>query len=204
MKKIRILLVVVIAATGFHSAQAQAQLALGIKGGLNFANLNTSSLGAAYDSRTGYHAGAFLLMKFAKFGLQPELIYSQQGTTVKFNAQNLDQNFSYINIPVMLKLYLIGGLNLQAGPQFGFLTKASSETYNPLTGAKTTEDVKDKLKGSDISIGLGAGWDLPFGLSIDARYNLGVSDNNNEASSSAIKNQVFQASVGYKLFKFGK
>jgi Outer membrane protein beta-barrel domain len=204
MKKIKILLLATFVVAGMQSAYSQAEVALGIKGGLNFANVNTSSTAAAYNSRTGYHAGAFLLMKFAKFGLQPEVIYSQQGTTVKFNSQNLDQNFSYINIPIMLKLYLVGGLNLQAGPQFGFLSKASSETYNPLTGAKTTEDVKDKLKGSDISIGLGAGWDLPFGLNIDARYNLGVSDNNNDSSGPTTKNQVFQLSAGFKLFKFGK
>ena len=50
---------------------------------------------------------------------------------------------------------------------------------------------------------MGLGWDLPFGLSIDARYNLGVSNNNNTTSSGAIKNQVIMASVGYRLFKLG-
>jgi hypothetical protein len=65
--------------------------------------------------------------------------------------------------------------------------------------------IVDKLKGSDISAALGLGWDAPFGLSIDARYNLGLSKINEGTSTSAeIKNQVIQISLGYKLFKFGK
>jgi hypothetical protein len=60
----------------------------------------------------------------------------------------------------------------------------------------------DKLKGSDISAALGLGWDAPFGLSIDARYNLGLTKLNE--GQSEIKNQVIQISLGYKLFKFGK
>ncbi|MEJ0054383.1 MAG: porin family protein [Bacteroidota bacterium] len=203
MKKIKILLLATFVIAGMQSAYSQAELALGIKGGLNFANINSSSAGAAFNSRTGYHAGAFLLVKLAKFGIQPEVIFSQQGTTLKVSTQNLDQNFSYVNIPIIAKLYLIGGLNLQAGPQFGFLTSAKGETFN-ISGVKTTEDIKSQFKGSDVSIGMGAGWDLPFGLSIDARYNLGITDNNNSSGSSSVKNQVFQASVGYKLFKFGK
>jgi hypothetical protein len=93
----------------------------------------------------------------------------------------------------MLKLYLIAGLNLQAGPQFGFLTTAEIDG----------EDVKELYKKSDVSVGLGAGWDLPFGLTIDARYNLGLSKINDGAADSAVKNQVIQVSLGYKLIKLG-
>ncbi|MDH4296510.1 MAG: PorT family protein, partial [Cyclobacteriaceae bacterium] len=56
---------------------------------------------------------------------------------------------------------------------------------------------------TDFSLALGVGWDLPFGLSIDGRYNWGLSDINSGADVSSVKNQVWQFSVGYKLFKFG-
>jgi hypothetical protein len=95
------------------------------------------------------------------------------------------------------------GLNLQLGPQFGFLTTAESD-YNPISGAQTTTDLKEYYKNSDVSIGMGIGWDLPMKLSIDARYNLGVTEIEDNASLSQTKNQVFQISLGYKLFKFGK
>jgi hypothetical protein len=90
-----------------------------------------------------------------------------------------------------MKLYTIGGLNLQVGPQFGFLTSAERG------------DESIKLKKSDFSVGLGVGWDAPFGLSLDARYNLGISDVSDVAEAQ-IKNQVWQISAGFKIFKFGK
>ncbi len=187
-----------------QQAYAQAEFAIGIKAGPNFASINReSTVGENYKSRTGFHAGAFALIKLTKIGIQPELIFSQQGSKVEFNNQDLESNYSYLNIPIMIKLYLVAGLNLQVGPQFGFVTSAKEERFD-LLGNKTEADIKDELKGSDISAGLGAGWDLPFGLTIDARYNLGLSKINDSAGSSEAKNQVFQLSLGYKLIKLGK
>jgi hypothetical protein len=202
ISKLRISVITVFAFFAMQSAYGQAEVSIGVKGGLNFANVNTSSVGAAYNSRTGYNFGAFALFKLTKIAIQPELILSQQGSTIQYNGSNFDANFSYLNIPVLLKLYLIGGLNLQVGPQFGFLMSATGPVVSS-GGSITTGDIKSNLSGSDISIAMGAGIDLPFKLTVDARYNLGVSDVNNVSSQSAIKNQVFQLAVGYKLFKLG-
>jgi hypothetical protein len=65
-------------------------------------------------------------------------------------------------------------------------------------------DVKDSFKSSDISANIGLGWDLPFGLTVDARYNLGLSDVNDEPSFDELKSRVIQVSIGYKIFKLGK
>jgi hypothetical protein len=190
MNKLRILGAALLMMVSVQSF-GQAQFALGLKGGLNFANINTD-LDGTYKSRTGYHLGAFALIKLTKIGIQPEIIFSQQGSKVKDPTfGDVESNFSYVNVPVILKLYTIAGINLQVGPQFGFLTSAEVDD----------QDIKDELKGSDISIALGAGWDLPFGLSIDGRYNWGVT---NVSESGDIKNQVWQVSVGYKLIKLGK
>jgi hypothetical protein len=185
------------------SAFSQAQVAIGIKGGLNFANIDASSLSAAYNSRTGYHAGAFVLVKLTKIGIQPEILFSKQGTSVSLNGQNLNANFDYVNIPVIVKLYTIAGINLQLGPQIGFIASANQDRI--VNNVVQNVDVKSLLKSTDFSLALGLGWDAPFGLTFDGRYNLGLSDNNNDpsATSGSIKNQVFQFSVGYKLFKFG-
>jgi hypothetical protein len=196
------LFIVLLIAVASQLASAQAQFAVGIKGGLNFANLDASkSVGETYDSRTGYHAGAFALIKLGFIGIQPELIFSRQGSKYTFNATKYDANYDYINVPIMAKFYLPLGLNLQAGPQFGFLTKAELKQ----TAGSGSQDLKSYSKNADVAIGLGAGWDLPFGLTVDARYNLGVSKiNDTSGTSGDVKNRVFQVSVGYKLFKFGK
>ncbi|NOS91470.1 MAG: PorT family protein [Cyclobacteriaceae bacterium] len=184
------------------SAFSQAQVAIGIKGGLNFANIDASSLNAAYNSRTGYHAGAFVLVKLGKIGIQPELIYSKQGSTVRINSVDIESNYDYFNIPIVLKLYTVAGINIQLGPQFGFAS--GNIPYTSVTGQGQTVTLYDKLKGSDISAALGLGWDAPFGLTFDARYNLGLTKINEGLLAKDVKNQVIQISVGYKLFKFGK
>ena len=189
-------------------AFSQAQVAVGLKGGLNFAKLDVnSSVSDNYENRTGFHGGAFVLVKLSKIGIQPEIIFSKQGADYKqalsaTTFQNIENSFDYINIPIMLKLYTVAGINLQAGPQFGFLS--GGEIKSTIAGITTTLDAKDYVKGSDLSLALGAGWDLPFGLTIDARYNLGLSKINDASGSDDTKNRVFQISAGYKLFKFGK
>ncbi|WP_276372070.1 porin family protein [Chryseolinea sp. H1M3-3] len=177
----------------------QTQFAIGIKGGPNFANINTdASAGENYNARTGFHLGAFALIKGERVGFQPEVLFSQQGSKLKYSGNpDIKTNFSYMNIPLILKLYTIAGINLQVGPQIGFLTSAKQELP---TG---TQDIKDDLKKTDISLALGVGWDLPFGLTIDGRYNWGLSDINSGAAPGSVKNQVWQFSVGYKLFRSG-
>ncbi len=200
MKKPKVILAVLALVIVSSAAFAQ-EFGIGIKGGPNFANIDTeSSAGENYKNRTGFHLGAFALIRGEKIGFQPEILFSQQGSTIKYSGSpDVKSNFSYVNIPLMVKLYTIAGINLQVGPQIGLLTTAEVDD----------EDIKDELKKTDFSLALGVGWDLPFGLSIDGRYNWGLSDINDNvgqgsgASVGSIKNQVWQFSVGYKLFKFG-
>ena len=184
MKKTILLLgIVVINYTSFGQ-----RIDIGIKGGVNFSKLEIPDIHTS--NKTGYHVGAYSLFKFGKIGLQPEFIFSQQGTKVDLG----DWDAKYINIPVMLKLYLAGGFNLQAGPQFGFLNKAE------LDGSS----IKDDLKKADVSLGLGLGWDAPMGLKFDARYNMGLTDNSDDPAYETIKSQVFQLSLGFRIFHLGK
>lgn len=204
MKKIFFAVMIVFACMGLaKQSVAQMQFALGIKGGPNFANLDAkSSVGENYKNRTGFHGGAFALFKFTKVGVQPELLFSKQGSNIQFNSQDGEANFDYINIPIILKLYTVAGINIQAGPQFGFLS--GGEVKQTVNGIKTTQDAKDFYKGSDLSLALGLGWDLPFGLTLDARYNLGLSKINDGSNNNEAKNQVFQISAGFKIIKLGK
>jgi hypothetical protein len=190
----------------------QTQFSAGIKAGPNFANIDTdASAGEIYESRTGWHAGAFLQIRGEKVGFQPEVIFSQQGQKFKYSSTDpsLERNFSYVNIPLVVKLFTVAGINLQVGPQIGFLTSAEQEDFNATSGGITEEDIKDDMKKVDFSLALGVGWDLPFGLTIDGRYNWGLTDNDDGVKSTSnsgapvgqIKNQVWQISVGYKLFK---
>jgi hypothetical protein len=184
-------------------ANAQASVGIGIKGGLNFAKLNGSqSLSANYNNRTGYHFGGYALIKVGKIGIQPEILFSKQGATYTVNTTTFDGNFNYINIPVLLELYTVAGINIQLGPQLGFASGGQAKyTFNNVV---TTQNYSSVIKNNDFSVAMGLGWDLPFGLSVDARYNLGLSNINNSTASGEIKNQVIMVSAGYRLFKLGK
>ncbi len=218
MKRTGLLLAIVFTAA---LANAQIRFDLGLKGGLNFAHINGhSTVTQDYGSRTGFHLGAYALIKILKIGIQPEIVFSRQGQSFSYSGQpNFNSNFDYVNIPIMIKWYLAAGFNLQAGPQFGFLTSAKGDIIKgsqSSTMVSTGQDIKDFVKASDVTIGFGFGWDLPLGVNITGRYNLGLSDINKYTGQSppqgtvtslgtvSAKNQVIQLSIGYRLFKLGK
>jgi hypothetical protein len=188
MKKLFVLLVIVGASL---NAFSQAQVSLGLKAGVNVSKLNSDDVETS--SITAFHGGAFALFKLTKIGIQPELLFSQQGTTIDdVNFGKGDLEASYLTIPVMLRIYLAGGFSLNVGPQFGFLNSAEFKGNDA------------DLKSSDITANVGVAWDAPFGLVLDARYNIGLSDvNDSDVISGEIKSNCFQFSVGYKIFKFG-
>lgn len=195
MKKI--ILSSILFATLAFSANAQVpDIKLGAKGGVNFSNITNSDM----DSKTGFHIGvlaeAFL---GEQFSIQPEIIYSSQGAKLKNDNSSLKLNVDYINVPIMAKYYVADGFNIQAGPQFGFLTKA--EWKGEFGGISATEDIKDSLESFDFGVNFGLGYELPVGVFFDARYNLGLTKVNKESISGEDdgKNSVFQVSVGYKF-----
>ncbi len=195
MKKITLLLALTFVVVCGVEAQ---KLKAGLKGGLNFPSASAFGIDDATDKASGYHVGIFANFKFAAFAVQPEALYSFTRFT-SVNSDNLD--LTYINIPVMLKFYPlpVAGLNIQAGPQFGLL----AGTVGRLD---SSQKLTDTLKGSDLSIAIGAGFDAPFGLDIHARYIIGVSDNTDNPVATvtdSIKNTTFQVSVGYAFLKKG-
>lgn len=148
-------------------------LDLGVKLGANFSNI--SDVGNM-SSKTGFHGGVFAAVKFQKVAVQGDILYSQQGA--KFGLFKFD--LDYVNVPIVLKYYLIQGLNVQVGPQFGFLVNDNVP--------------EGETKNMDISGVAGLGYDLPFGIRFDARYNFGLTDIGAEG-----KNSVFSLALGYSF-----
>src|SRR5690554_691647 len=162
-------------------------LDLGIKAGANFANITDAS---NLSNKTGFQAGIFAGIKFTeKVGIQADMLYSQQGA--EFDGGEFDLN--YVNVPVVLKYYLVQGLNIQAGPQFGFIL--DDDIYVDVLGTNSIEANAEK---SDVSGIVGAGYDFPFGVRLDARYNFGLSDVSKTDGFEG-KNTVFSLALGYSF-----
>lgn len=166
---------------------AQTQAKIGLKAGLNVANFNLEE-DEANDARLGLHAGLLAHIHLApQWALQPEVVYSGQGTELGDNKFKLD----YINVPLMIQYMFDNGFRLQAGPQLGFLLNAKIE--NNGSDFENTEDYKK----TDVGIGAGVGYLSYSGFGIDARYNFGLSNINDFDPSNKITNRVFQIGVFY-------
>lgn len=182
----------------------QAQdFGFGIKGGLNFSSFSGSDAeDLDFEGRTGYHLGLTAEIPLGSgFAVQPEVLYSTLGA--KTNQLVLDEatdaNFivDYISVPVLIKYYLIGGLNLEAGPQFSWNTK--SEIDGDFSSNEVREEfdaIADETKSFDVGGAVGLAYDLPLGLFAQARYIFGLSE---IYDTSDIKNNLIQLSVGLKL-----
>jgi hypothetical protein len=182
------------------AASAQAQVAFGLKGGLNLTTLDVKDPELSYESRTGYHAGIFLRSKMDKIAIQPELLlFTQQGDLESSFFGSARESFTYLSVPVILKFYPVAGLNIQLGPQFGFLIDGERE-YDSFLGSGT-EDITDHYKKSDVSVSVGGGYDFGFGLGLDVRYNIGVKDINDAADGQEARSRIFLLSLGWNFLR---
>src|SRR5690606_14589683 len=152
------------------------------------------------EMKIGFHVGAVAEIKFNdKFSLQPEVLYSAQGAKEKGEGDG-KMNNDYINIPIMAKYYFVEGFSIEAGPQVGFLMKSEAK------GENASVDTKDFYKSVDFGLGIGLAYDLPMGLFVNARYNIGLSKINEDfdfggitVETEDLKNNVIQIGVGFKF-----
>tara|TARA_R110000868_G_scaffold63569_1_gene191755 strand:+ start:113 stop:685 length:573 start_codon:yes stop_codon:yes gene_type:complete len=190
MKKI-ILTVAAVFAFGFSNAQ---ETKFGVKGGLNLANLAGDI--ENNSSKIGFNVGGFVEIKVSdKFAIQPELLFSTQGTKFEADGDDLKFNLSYLNIPVMAKYYVANAFSLEAGPQIGFLTSAK------VALGSEKEDIKEDFESIDFGFNFGAGYDFTENLSAGVRYNLGLSNiaKTEAGDNTKVQNSVLSLSLGYKF-----
>lgn len=163
-----------------------------------------------------------------KLAIQPELMYSVQGgkmeesgsqvimgQTFSYNAES-KWDLHYINVPIMVKYFVIPSVAIEAGPYVGFNIKSEAKYESTVTAAgvtetdKSTEDMKEGTSSVDFGLGFGASYNLDNGFFAGVRYNLGLSKVSKEYSETVegveykypaydFKNGVFQVSVGYKF-----
>lgn len=171
---------------------AQDKVRFGVKAGANFATINTESTAPDWGSRAGVHAGLLAHIHLNKnWAIQPELVFSVQGS--KNTVGNVTQvnNLNYLNVPVLVQYMFNNGFRLQTGPQAGFLLNANTKIVN---GTHTTNtDLYNKV---DFSWSFGGGYLSNIGLGIDARYNLGLTDVYKPGAMRE-SNSVFQLGLFY-------
>ena len=182
MKKGFLLAVLLI--LGISTSQAQL-LKFGVKGGLNFANYTGGDVeGFDFKTITSYHAGVVAEIKlFENFALQPELLYSTQGSELDGLGEQIKNELGYVSLPVLAKFYLTKDkLSLELGPQASVLVSERNEVDS---GDSNT---------FDFAVAGGLSYKITEGLFVSGRYAAGLTEPKKDAD---VKNSVIQFSVGY-------
>jgi Outer membrane protein beta-barrel domain len=173
---------------------AKAQFSVGIKGGINFSQINTNNFNES--TRTGYQAGAF-----ARFGnawyLQPELYLSSTGgNIIATDGSKASINFTNLSVPALLG-HSFGSkdlnFRLMAGPVYTYVLSKDESFSGIFNGA-----VQDFGHYNNSTIGFQAGGGVDIGpITADLRYEGGLS----AISSSFGQHQhLWALSVGFKFF----
>lgn len=174
---------------------AQAQFSLGIKGGVNFSNINADNFNES--TRTGYQAGVF-----ARFGnafyLQPEVYLSSTGGSLVTTdgAFKAKVNFTNMSVPLLLgHSFGTKDLNfrLMVGPVYTYAL-SKNESFSDNANAA----IADFGHYNNSTLGFQAGGGVDIGpITADLRYEGGLTKINPNYGQ---RQNLWALSVGFKFF----
>lgn len=163
----------------------------GPRGGLNISTVTKTTYAkarsrASFGLMAGYKINDLI-------GLQAEALYSLQGS--KMTNSDQIHSYNYVKIPLLAKLYLIGGLNIEAGISFNWLVKAQREWSASTTDAngitttlRRTENLLSNSKTFDFTVPVGINYQFSRLIDIGLRYDISTlrvpEDKDNRAKSS--------------------
>ena len=214
MKKYFVLVLIFAAFTSVSLGQG---MQLGLKAGLNIANVGGSDadnlvdedVDISLDSRSGFEGGIFFMYQFNKmFAIQPEAYYSMKGATYSEDEGELTLSIDYIEVPLLFKLLIpIQGSNVRpaifVGPSVGFITTANVNVeYDGET--IIDEDLKDETTSTEFCLVFGGGVGFGVGnneVGVEIRYILGLNSFDDSEDPFDVTNNVlnFNAYFGFSL-----
>ena len=177
MKKLFLILLTVLFSTG-----AFAQLSFGIKAGASTNNFNMDKItngsnvvDAAEDASWGFHGGAFVRISFLGFMVQPEVLFSMAENNLLINDGTIEevksQKFNKLDIPIMLGVNL-GPVRVMAGPAASVMLSSDTDF----------DDAEELYKKATFGYQAGLGVDLFKKLTLDVRYEGGLSNYGKEVT----------------------
>lgn len=172
----------------------------GIKAGVNIANQKiTGDFELDTKAKIGFHGGVFVVWMFTeKVGLQPEILFSAQGSKDKDDNYDYSIITNYVSIPVLVRYNINEMFSVHAGPQIGILMTAKEEFDGD------SDDIKDDFKSTDIGLALGGEADFTEKIGVGARYIFGLTNVLKAGESfddTELKNGVFQIYVKFRIIK---
>lgn len=194
--------------------QLQAQTTIGVKGGLNVADVSTNipDIEDIKESKTGFVGGAYVNLPLGStFAVQPEVLYSQQGFKGTDTGLEAEFKVNYFQIPVLLKAQFPNGTirpAVYAGPVVSFESSCKLGLSDGSASADFDCDSEEADVGdrstTDFGAAFGANLDWfvgPVVVTVDGRYLLGLTNVNDDpdAPDESVKNRVWQFTAGVGL-----
>lgn len=201
MKRLRLSFVVALLAI---VTAVNAQVGLGIKGGLNMSNVYGDELNDN-NMKLGFHVGLAADFDFAPgMAVQSGLFFTTKGFQYKTNALEYTTNLMYLQVPVHFayKMDVTPGTRIvfHAGPYaaYGVGGKRTLKT-GTLEGSSDNVfgDGTFQYKPFDAGLGLGVGAELGSFLA-DIGWDMGLVNISNRSGGN-VKNQNAHISVGYRF-----
>lgn len=153
MKKV---FLVAIATVGFAFSGNAQETKFGVKAGVDLASVKgdvtvdtgfgvfTSEFSESY---TGFFVGGFATIGISEsFAVQPEVLYV-----------SLQDDFSYLNVPIFAKFSFAEKFHAMAGPSLNYFLNAEEDEFK-------------------IGVDFGAAYDVTENLDINAKYTMGTGD----------------------------
>ena len=170
------------------------QLYGGIKGGVNFCTFMVSKSGdlftdATINPKVSYHLGTYVQNSFNEhLAWQIEVLFSNKGYILKVDDLSENVSLNYLNWPLLLIYKPIKLVELEVGPEFGYLISG-----------------EDFLNSFDLAIDLGARFNISDKFNAGLRYSMGLpfklqlSSAEAEEYNPTYQNGVFQIYIGFNL-----
>jgi len=179
-----------------------AQANFGVKAGMNIGS--PEYYGQELKNVVLPHMRAYMQFMLAeKFYLKPQLLYSMKGGDFESELQTYtefyDLRLNYIDVPILLGYNIYDKLNIEVGPQIGYLLSAKSGWISIEGGSDSREDKIDRFKKTEISLSIGANYNIYRKVSIYLGYQKALSNIHKHNHSGHTKNSVFQFGIEYEL-----
>ncbi len=216
MKK-NFLIILILLANISMNAQTN-KMNFGLKSGINMSKYTPDAYAGnsrivEYQGKIGFYIGGYSNIKISeKFRIQPELLFSNQGTKRVFEdisvfdsngtligTSDIEEtiNESVISLPIILQYFTNEKFNLESGIQLGYVINRKQETTKDpfeLNQGNNSQNNNTNYDKFDLGINLGLGYKISEKLRINTRYFLGLIERDN-----SIKPSVFSLGIEYKI-----
>ncbi|MFT5747475.1 MAG: hypothetical protein ACI9XO_001966 [Paraglaciecola sp.] len=182
----------------FMSISAQAQLKIGLKGGANYSQIKeTGDVDFIdWEALTSYYVGGFAEIEMNdRLSLRAEGLYSFEGAEFDDGVNKRKVEISYFNLPLLLRLNIIGGVFIDAGVEPGIIVDGDNFYVD---------------KDTEFGALLGGGFKLGQRLVFNLRYIWGLSNiyefketdvNGQTISAVQRKSTLWQIGAEFYIFK---